>query len=98
MDDFSAGEGKEGASLAESDDHVGLSHKIIEPFHEVFGDEVGPAVLVVWILHDWSKHLIAYGVHVFEDVLGDLQEDDVVLEVLFLEFLAADSQDDEAWI
>jgi hypothetical protein len=34
--------------------------------------------------------------HVFEYVLGDLQEDDVVLEVLLLEFVGADAEDDEA--
>jgi hypothetical protein len=36
--------------------------------------------------------------HVLQDVLGNLQEDDVVLEVLFIEFLSSNSKDDEAWI
>jgi hypothetical protein len=47
-------------------------------------------------LHDWSEDFIADGVHVFEYVLGDFEEDDVVLEVLFIEFFAADPEDDEA--
>lgn len=33
----------------------------------------------------------------FEDILGDLNEDDVVLHGFLLEFLAADSQDDVAF-
>lgn len=32
----------------------------------------------------------------FEDILSDLDEDDVVLEVLLVELLGADPQDDEA--
>jgi hypothetical protein len=31
-----------------------------------------------------------------QNVLGDLQEDDVVLEVLLFQFVGADAQDDEA--
>lgn len=55
-------------------------------------------MLVVGILHDWSQDLIAHGVHVFEDILSDLDEDDVVLEVLLVELLSADPQDDEACV
>lgn len=33
-----------------------------------------------------------------EDILGDLDEDDVVLEVLLVEFFSADPQDDEACV
>lgn len=31
-----------------------------------------------------------------ENVLGDFQEDDIVLEVLLFELVSADTQDDEA--
>jgi hypothetical protein len=33
-----------------------------------------------------------------QDILGDLDEDDVILEVLFVELLGSDSEDDEALI
>lgn len=32
----------------------------------------------------------------FKNVLGNLQEDDIVLEVLFFKLLSANTQDDEA--
>jgi len=96
MNNFSVRKRKEGAALAQTDHNIGLSHKIIEPFHEIFGDKVSPPLLVVWVLHDRSKNLIAYRVHMFEDVLGDLQEDDIVLEVLLFEFVGPNSKDYEA--
>jgi len=98
MNNFSVRKRKEGATLAQTDHNIGLSHKIIEPFHEIFGDKVSPPLLVVWVLHDRSKNLIAYRVHMFEDVLGDLQEDDIVLEVLLFEFVGPNSKDYEACI
>jgi hypothetical protein len=98
VDDFPVGEGKEGPAFAESDEDVSLCNEVVESLHEIFGDEISPSLLVVGILHDWSQDLIAHGVHVLEDILGDLDEDDVVLEVLLVEFFSADPQDDEACV
>lgn len=63
MNDFSVGKGKQCSALAQTDNDVGLRHEVVEPLHEIFGDEVGPALLVVWILHDGSEDLIADSVH-----------------------------------
>jgi hypothetical protein len=98
VDDFPVGKREKCSTLAESDHNIGLSHEIIESFHEIFGDEVGPSLLIVGVLHDWAKNFIANGMHVFKNILGDLQEDDIVLEVLFLEFVSPNSKDDEACI
>lgn len=98
VDDFPVGKGEEGPAFAESDEDVSLCNEVVESLHEVFGDEISPSLLVVGILHDWSQDLIAHGVHVFEDILSDLDEDDVVLEVLLVELLSADPQDDEACV
>jgi hypothetical protein len=97
VDDLLVGEGQESASLAETDNHIGLSYKVVEPFHQVLGDEVRPTLLVVWVLHHWSDDLVADSVHMFEDVLGDLHEDDVVFEVVLIKFVSADTQDDVAF-
>lgn len=96
VDDLSVGQWQKSASLAESDHHVGLSYEVVEAFHEILSDEVGPSLLVIRVLHDGAEHFIADGMHMFEDVLGDFQEDDVVLEALLFDFFAADTQNDEA--
>ena len=96
MDDFSVGKGKQSSSLAQADNDVGLCDEVVEPLHEIFGDEVGPALLIVWVLHDRAEHLIANGVHMLQHVLSHLEEDDVVLEVLLVELLGPNSEDDEA--
>lgn len=93
VDDFFVGEGKQGPSLAEANHHVSLGHEVIEPFHEVFGDKVSPSDLIVWVLHDWPDDFIANGMHVLEDVLGDLYEDDVVFEVILVELVSSDTKD-----
>jgi hypothetical protein len=96
VDYFFVGEGKQSPALAQADEDIGLGNKIVKPFHEIFGDEVGPALLVVGVLHNWSKHLIADGVHMLEDVFGDLKEDNIVFEGLFRELVSAYPQNDEA--
>lgn len=93
VDYLLVGEGQKSATLAETDNHIGLSYEIVESFHQVLSDEVRPTLLVVWVLHHWPDDLIADGVHMFEDVLGDLYEDDVVFEVLLVKFASADTQD-----
>jgi hypothetical protein len=47
-------------------------------------------------LHDWAKNFIADCMHVFKNVFGDFQEDDIILEVLLVKLVRADTQDDEA--
>lgn len=98
MDDLSVRERKQCPALAKPNNHVGLRDEVVEPLHEIFGDEVGPTLLVIWVLHDRTKHLIANGVHMLKHILGDLEEDDVVLEVLLLELFGPDTKDDEAWM
>jgi hypothetical protein len=49
-------------------------------------------------LHDWAEDFIADGVHMFKDILGDFQEDDVVLEVFFIELVGSNSENNEAYI
>jgi hypothetical protein len=36
--------------------------------------------------------------HVFKNVFGDFQEDDIILEVLLVKLVRADTQDDEAYV
>lgn len=98
VDDFSVGKRQEGPTLAEANKDVGLGYKVVEPFHEVLGDQISPSLLVIGILHDGSQDFITHGVHMLQDILGDLDEDDVILEVLFVELLGSDSEDDEALI
>jgi hypothetical protein len=71
VNDLSVWQGEKSSPFAKTDNNVGLGNKVIEPFHKIFGDEVCPTLLIIWILHDWTKHLIADSVHVFEDILCD---------------------------
>ena len=98
VDDFSVGKGKQCPALAQPYNDVGLCDEVIEPLHEIFGDEIGPTLLVVWVLHDGTKHLIANGVHMLQHIFSHLEEDDIVLEVLFFELLGPNTEDDEACI
>ena len=96
VDDLFVGKRKQGPAFAQSDEDVALGNEVVESFHEVFGDKVGPTLLIVRILHDGSEHLAGNVVHMFKDIFGDLDEDDIVLEVLFLEFFGAYPHDDIA--
>lgn len=98
MDDFSVGKGKQCSALAQSNHDVSLRDEVVESFHEIFGNEIGPALLVVWVLHHRTKHLIANGMHMLKHILGHLEEDDVVLEVLLFELLGSDTKYDEAYM
>lgn len=96
VDDFSIGKWEKSSSLAESNKDVGLSNKVVEPLHKILGDKISPSLLVIWILHDWSQDLIAHGMHMLEDIFGDLDKDDIIFEVLLLQLISSNSQDDKA--
>lgn len=98
VDDFSVGKRKQCPALAQPYNNVCLCDEVVEPLHEILGDEIGPTLLVVWILHDGTKHLIANGMHMLKHILGHLQKDDIVLEVLLFELLGPNTEDDEACI
>lgn len=98
MDDFSVGKGKQRPALAQPNNDVGLRDEVVEPLHEILGDEIGPTLLIIWVLHDRPKHFIANGMHMLKHVLSHLQEDDIILEVLLLELLGPNTEDDEACI
>ena len=90
------GEGEEGPAFGETNHNIVVSDEVVEPFHEILGDQVRPALLVVGVLHDWADDLIADIVHVLEKVLGHFEENDVVLHGFFLESFLPNPQDDEA--
>ena len=98
MDNLLVGEGQQSSTFSKSNKHVGLGNEVVESFHEVFGDKIGPSLLIVRILHDGSEHLIADIVHMFQNIFGDFNKDDVVFEGLFVEFVASDPQDDVTWM
>ena len=82
--------------LAQPDENISLGNKIVKPLHEILGDEVGPALLVVRILHDRPQHFIADGVHMLQYVFGDLKEHNIVFEGLFGQLVSAYPQNDKA--
>ena len=98
MDNFFIGKRQQGSSLAETDEHIGLGYEVVEPFHEILGDEIWPPLLIVGVLHDRSEHLVADGVHMLEDIFGHLNENNVVFDVFFVKFFASYSEDDVAWV
>lgn len=98
IDELAIGEWEHGPSLVESNHDVDLSHVGIEPLHEILGHEIGPALLVVGVLHNRAQNLIADQIEMVQHVLGHLDKDEVGVDLVGVERCLADSEDDEAWV
>lgn len=98
VDQFAIGERQHSAPLVQPDHDVDLRDVGIEALHEVLGNEVGPALLVVGILHDGPKDLVAEEVKVVEHVLVDFDEDDVAVDGGCLDGRVIQAQHDESYV
>jgi hypothetical protein len=84
MDDFFVRKGEQCSPFAETYENIRLSNEIVESFHKIFRDEVCPAELIVWILHDWAENFIAYRMHMLQNIFSNFNEDYVIFKALFL--------------
>ena len=53
--------------------------------------------MIVWILHNRPQNLVVNSVHVFENVFGDFNKNDVILQGLFDKLFLSYSQNNEAY-
>lgn len=84
---FGAGHRQHGLTVDQPDHHEGLGDEVVVLFHEVFGDQVGPALLVVGVLEDGTQHFLEEEVAVLMHVLSKFQEDQGGLHVVDGELL-----------
>jgi len=73
---------KHGSSFDETHKDVGLGGVVVEFFHEVFGDEIGPANLVIRILHQWWHDIVKIGIKMFQNIFGYLKDETVSRDVV----------------
>jgi len=95
---FGTRHGQHGLPVDQADHHEGLRDEVVVLLHQVFGDQVGPALLVVWVLEHRAQHLLEKQVAVLVHILGELEEDQRGLNGFQSQNLAGEAVTDHAFL
>ena len=90
---FVSGEREESFAFGEAEHDINLCDVVVELFHEVFSDELSPALLVGLVHRDGTDDVVVDHVAMLEDVSGQFHEHQILDDVAHSDLLTCQLQD-----